>query len=142
MVFNNTGVVDAESGVLSFNAGDTGNSSGSFSAQSGATVQFDGGTFTLTGSVAPGSGTLAVAAGTVNFEATYNGAGNITVSGGTANFFGERELRHGQHDDLRWDGELQQSSRSGASWLRSPHQTGRADFPHPASSNGFDEGMR
>ena len=33
------------------------------------------------------------------------------------------------------------SSRSGAVWLRSPLQTGRADFPHPASSNGFDEGM-
>ena len=82
MVFNNTGVVDAESGVLSFNAGDTGNSSGSFSAQSGATVQFDGGTFTLTGSVAPGSGTLAVAAGTVNFEGTYNDdAANTSISG-------------------------------------------------------------
>jgi hypothetical protein len=89
IVFNNTGVVEANSGVLSF--GDVGVCSatcaGSWSVLTGDTLQLGSGTAAgaLSGPIT-GAGTVNFNTGTVNYTGTYNVTGGTTVSGGTANF--------------------------------------------------------
>ena len=82
-VFNNTGVVQVQSGTLDLTGGGT--SSGSFDAASGTTLDFGGGTHTLnTGATFTGAGSSRVVGGT----ATVNGAAtaaNFAQTGGTLN---------------------------------------------------------
>ncbi len=115
-VFNNTssgtgnGIVDLQSGTLSFSAGGTSNSGSSFTAAGGTTLAFFGtfgtGTYTFqpgsslsAATFAVGSGTVNIngsysttattaGSGTVNFNpgATVSGVGALTISGGTAAF--------------------------------------------------------
>ena len=87
ILFNNTGTVDVQKGMLSLNAGGT--STGVFSTSTVATLRFGGGAHDLNaGASLTGTGLAQVTAGTVNFASDVNltGSGALTVSGGTLNF--------------------------------------------------------
>ena len=83
--FNNTGTVEAGSGVLALANG--GNNSGTNSAMGGGRLDFSGGTHTIeAGSRIVGDGTVGSSGGTVNLSGTCNLPGTMLVNGGTMNF--------------------------------------------------------
>src|SRR5207244_856667 len=87
-VFNNTGLVQVQSGTLRLDAGG-GTHTGSFSVAAGATLEFAGTTHSLNaGSAVTGAGTVAYTGGTATIVgAGYALAGTTRVSGlGIANF--------------------------------------------------------
>jgi hypothetical protein len=89
IVFNNTGSVEANSGVLfvSDSGSCTGTCAGSWSVASGATLQLGSGATAaaLSGSIS-GAGTVIFPSGTVNYTGNYNVTGGTQVTTGTANF--------------------------------------------------------
>jgi fibronectin-binding autotransporter adhesin len=88
IVFNNTGSVLANSGILlvNDNGSCTGTCAGTWSVASGATLQLgSGATAALSGPIS-GAGTVSFTTGTVNYTGTYNVTGGTTVTEGTANF--------------------------------------------------------
>ena len=83
--FNNSGVVNANSGTIAFNGGGT--SSGTYNVP--ATLQFNGGAFSLTSSSSvAGAGTVNFSGGTMTLGGTYNITGGTTVSGTTVTVTG------------------------------------------------------
>src|SRR5215472_7402465 len=89
IVFNNTGAVQANSGILLVldNGSCTGTCAGSWSVAAGATLQLGGGTtaVALSGSIS-GAGTVVFPTGTVNYTGSYNVTGGTQVTNGVANF--------------------------------------------------------
>ena len=83
--FNNTGTVEAGSGVLALANG--GSNSGTNSAMGGGRLDFSGGTHNIeAGSRIVGDGTVGSSGGTVNLSGTCNLPGTMLVNGGTMNF--------------------------------------------------------
>ena len=83
--FNNTGTVEAGSGVLALANG--GSNSGTNSAMGGGRLDFSGGTHSIeAGSRIVGDGTVGSSGGTVNLSGTCNLPGTMLVNGGTMNF--------------------------------------------------------
>src|SRR5205823_2661352 len=80
VIFNNTGIVDAESGTLAFNGG-TGVSTGTFNAAVGTTNSFNG-DYTFSTSSFTGSRNVVLAGGTLTFDGTFNFQ-NLQQTGGT-----------------------------------------------------------
>ncbi|MGN6556079.1 MAG: beta strand repeat-containing protein, partial [Verrucomicrobiota bacterium] len=77
-IFNNSGQVDAASGVIQFGGG--GSSSGEFAAAAGARIEFTGQTQTLqNGASFTGDGVSKIVGGRVNLNNT--GGGGVTVNG-------------------------------------------------------------
>ncbi len=100
--FNNTGVINITSGILSLNGGST--STGTFIVNSNDGLQFIGTTHTLNGAMISGAGSMLIYAtnlnavgaytstiskttipsgGTFNGDGTMNLTGNLVISGGT-----------------------------------------------------------
>src|SRR5579883_2880918 len=91
--FNNSGVVNVQSGTLSVMGGV---SSGLFTNAPGTTLDFNNGTHTLLpGSTVAGAGTFSVSGGTVNVNGNYSITGGHSFTGGTANFQGPYNLTTG-----------------------------------------------
>ncbi|MCX6886564.1 MAG: hypothetical protein NTX27_16165, partial [Verrucomicrobia bacterium] len=83
--FNNTGTVEAGSGVLALANG--GSNSGTNSAMGGGRLDFSGGIHSIeAGSRIVGDGTVGSGGGTVNLSGTCNLSGTMLVNGGTMNF--------------------------------------------------------
>ncbi len=89
IVFNNSGAVQANTGLLFFSdvGSCTGVCSGTWSVAAGATLQLgSGGTAALNGSIS-GAGTVNFgSSGTLNYTGTYNITGGTTESGTIVNF--------------------------------------------------------
>ncbi|WP_107667239.1 hypothetical protein [Cyanothece sp. BG0011] len=85
-VFNNTGTVEANNGILDLGGG--GDHTGDF--QGTATLEFGGGTHNLSSNTTVSVRDVLFSAGTVNLAGDYAlpSGGTTTVSGGTANFTG------------------------------------------------------
>ncbi len=82
VAFNNSGVVQVQSGTLSL-AGGT--QTGTFDVAAGCTLGFDGGTTDLDAGVTfPGAGAIRIGGGTTNLNTPLSLAA-LNVSGGTAN---------------------------------------------------------
>jgi hypothetical protein len=80
---NNSGLVQVQTGTLSFTA--FGTSSGQFTTVSGSVLAFSGGTHLLqSGSLVSGAGALSVVSGTLNVQGALNI--NSLTNGGTLNF--------------------------------------------------------
>ena len=88
LVFNNTGSVLANSGILMVgDAGScTGTCAGSWSVASGATLQLGTATTAALKGPISGAGTVVFSTGTVNYTGTYNVTGGTQATDGTANF--------------------------------------------------------
>ena len=119
IVVNNTGTVDAQSGVLKLTGGGT--STGVFSADTEGTLRFGGGTHTLNGGTSfTGAGIVDFNTGTINVNgsctangaalnlslATLTGTGTMTVngamnwSGGTMSGSGSTDISAGGTLDI------------------------------------------
>jgi hypothetical protein len=90
VLFNNTGTVNVNSGIIELDTGGT-DSAGTFNVASGGKLYFAGGITTLASSItASGSGlppTVLFSAGTTDVTGTYNLANGVTtISGATVNF--------------------------------------------------------
>ncbi len=82
VVFNNGGVVDAQTGTITFGSGG-GTHTGSFDG-TGATLSFTAGTHTFSGNASVSAANFSGA--TANFTGTSATLSAITLSGGTVNF--------------------------------------------------------
>ncbi|MBE9160631.1 putative Ig domain-containing protein [Nodosilinea sp. LEGE 06152] len=85
-LFNNSGTVEVQQGVLSLQGG--GSSTGNFSIQSGGSLEFSGGTHTLGNSSSiDGAGKVRFSNGsTTEVGGAYNLTGTTEITGGIANF--------------------------------------------------------
>ncbi len=88
IVFNNTGAVQANSGLLLVgDAGSCGSTcAGTWSVASGDTLQIGSGTTAALSGGISGAGTVNFNTGTVNYTGTYNVTGGTGARGGTVNF--------------------------------------------------------
>jgi hypothetical protein len=88
VLFNNTGSVAANSGILLVNDNGTcsGTCGGSWSVASGDTLQLGSGTTGALSGAISGAGTVVFTTGTVNYTGTYNVTGGTQATIGTANF--------------------------------------------------------
>jgi hypothetical protein len=81
-IFNNFGLLDAQTGTVSINGG--GNGTGIFEADAGATLKLNGGTFTLTSPVQfTGTGTNLITGGTLTLNGSLTPSKPLRVTGGT-----------------------------------------------------------
>lgn len=90
VLFNNTGTVNVNSGILELDTGGT-DSAGAFKVASGGRLYFAGGTTTLASSITASVSTLPpivlFSGGTTDVTGTYNLANGVTtISGATVNF--------------------------------------------------------
>jgi hypothetical protein len=88
VIFNHTGVVLANSGILYVmdNGSCTTTCGGSWSVGSGSTLQLGSGTAAALSGPISGAGTVVFPSGTVNYTGTYDVTGGTQVTNGTANF--------------------------------------------------------
>jgi hypothetical protein len=87
IVFNNSGTIDVEAGVVSLNAGGT--NSGIANVNSNATLTINGGTEWFgPSSVIQGPGLVSVASGTLNLAGNLFGTA-VNIAGGTLNWLGD-----------------------------------------------------
>ena len=88
IVFNNTGTVEANSGMLYIdNAGTCSGTCGSWSVAAGSILQLgSAATASLNGKISGAGKVTFGPSGTLNYTGTYDITGGTTVSGGTANF--------------------------------------------------------
>ena len=106
LFFVNTGTVEVDSGLLSYNSGGT--STGNFDIATGATMQFPSNTFTLNiGTTITGAGATRISGGTVTIGATATSTNavtalNLDVVSGTLN--GSGDLTMAASGTLDWTG--------------------------------------
>ena len=106
LFFVNTGTVEVDSGLLSYNSGGT--STGNFDIATGATMQFPSDTFTLNiGTTITGAGATRISGGTVTIGATATSTNavtalNLDVVSGTLN--GSGDLTMAASGTLDWTG--------------------------------------
>jgi hypothetical protein len=79
-IFNNTGKLEADSGIISLTGG--GSSSGSIVVGAGAEVQFNSPAFALTGGTVSGAGALELASGTLTLNVAFADPTSYIESGG------------------------------------------------------------
>ena len=100
-VFNNTGIVNVDTGTLLTNGGGT--STGAWNVATGATLTFGGGTYNLNaGSTFSGAGTVSLTTGTltVNGATTSSASTLFSISGGSFNGTGTLTV----NGPLSWTG--------------------------------------
>ena len=84
--FNNTGVVNVQTGQLTLAGGDGGSTTGDFNVSGGATLDFQTGFSLGTTSDIAGAGNVSFGSGITTLEGSYNIGGTTTIAGGTVDF--------------------------------------------------------
>ncbi|MBA3963745.1 MAG: S-layer family protein, partial [Chthoniobacterales bacterium] len=86
IVFNNTGTVNVQSGLLSLGGGDGGSTTGDFNVSAGATLNFASDFNLAAASSVSGAGSVDFSFGTISVAGAYNVTGTSNFSGATVNF--------------------------------------------------------
>ena len=84
--FNNSGVVNVQTGQLTLAGGDGGSTTGDFNVSNGATLDFQGGYSLGATSDIAGAGNVNFGSGATTVSGTYGIGGTTSVAGGTVDF--------------------------------------------------------